>query len=487
MGCDNWPVAQQPGTGPPRASHVNFRVDETGFAAIVARQPPIERRKNKRLTAKNLLNSRNGRFLTFGILYISEGIPFGFTSIAMVAFMRQEGVSLEQIGAFVGAMFLPWAFKWAWAPLIDLIKLPRLGGRRAWILFCTVMMIVTLMITASIDFVANFELLLAMIVLNNIFCATQDVAIDSLAVHALQEEERGRGNGIMFGGQYLGITLGGGAAIWVYGHYGFQVALTYVSALLFLNLLFVVFFVRDPLADPTAEREDDIIRKLVTNMISFVKVTYASFWQSGPGPKLGVAMALLPCGAMALGYAMLNTIQVDYGLEESQIAQANIYNTVAGAIGCLIGGWIGDRFGLKKTLATAFILTTLPTLFLASQIQLHGLQAVPLATLFGVIIAHGLFFGMAFGVRPAIFMGMTNPAVAATQFTAFMGMGNLAISIGNYWQGIVAERFDYATVLVLDSLIVLLPLSLIPFLRNRETEEEPVMAGAELAYSAVKD
>ncbi len=31
----------------------------------------------------NLLESRKGRFLTFGLLYISEGIPYGFTSTAM--------------------------------------------------------------------------------------------------------------------------------------------------------------------------------------------------------------------------------------------------------------------------------------------------------------------------------------------------------------------------------------------------------------------
>jgi len=37
----------------------------------------------------NLLHSRNGRFLTFGLLYVSEGIPYGFTSVAMVAFMHQ--------------------------------------------------------------------------------------------------------------------------------------------------------------------------------------------------------------------------------------------------------------------------------------------------------------------------------------------------------------------------------------------------------------
>jgi PAT family beta-lactamase induction signal transducer AmpG len=59
--------------------------------------------------SKNLLNTRKGRFFTFGMLYISEGIPYGFTSTAMVAFMRTQGLSLEQIGTFVAALFLPWA------------------------------------------------------------------------------------------------------------------------------------------------------------------------------------------------------------------------------------------------------------------------------------------------------------------------------------------------------------------------------------------
>ena len=78
---------------------------------------------------------------------------------------------------------------------------------------------------------------------------------------------------------------------------------------------------------------------------------------------------------------------------------------------------------------------------------------MPREVFYSIVIAHGLFFGMSFGVRNAIFMGMTNPAIAATQFTAFMGMSNLAISFANYWQGAVAERIDYATVFYLDALI----------------------------------
>jgi PAT family beta-lactamase induction signal transducer AmpG len=427
--------------------------------------------------SKDLLSSSNGRLLTFGLLYISEGIPYGFTSTAMVAFMRTEGLSLSQIGTFVAALFLPWAFKWAWAPLIDLVKLRRFGGRKAWILFCTTMMMVTLLITAAVDFVANFQLLLMMIVLNNFFCATQDVAIDSLAVSTLKEGERGRGNGFMFGGQYLGIALGGGGAVFVFGFWGFNITLLYISSMLLLSWLFILFFVRDPdVAQRVGPGNGNAMLELRKSLISFMRVLYASFLKSGTGPKLGLIFSLLPTGAMALQYAVLGTIEVDYGLTQTQIAQISIANTVFSALGCLIGGVLGDRFGLKRIVGIFYFLTVMPTLLLATQISQLGLQNVPLHILYGVIVTHGLLFGMSYGVKNGIFMGMTNPAVGATQFTAFMAMSNLAISIANFWQGNVAEQFDYATVLYLDALLVVFPLLLIPFLRNREENPQPVLA-----------
>ena len=421
---------------------------------------------------KNLLDTRNGRFLAFGLLYVSEGIPYGFTSVAMVAFMRQHGIGLDFIGAFSAALFLPWAFKWAWAPLIDLIRLDRWGGRRAWIVFCTSMMLVTLLVVGNIDAEQHFQWLLAAVIVHNVFCATQDVAIDSLAVSTLQVDERARGNGFMFGGQYLGIMLGGGAAVFVTGLVGFHGALGYVAALSALNLVFVLLFVHDPHVRPAGRRQAHFMRALVAHFTGFVKEVYASFWKSGRGPILGTAFALLPCGAMALAYAILSTIQVDYGLDETQIAQLQIFNTIASAVGCLLGGFIGDRYGTKRTVATGFALTSLVTFGLATQISHAGLTAVAPGYFYGSIVAHGFFFGMAYGSRNAIFMSMTNPVVAATQFTAFMGMSNLAISIGNYWQGMVAEHMGYAQALYIDAAIALAVICLIPFLRGREETEE---------------
>ena len=155
-----------------------------------------------------LLESRNGRLSTFGILYISEGIPYGFTSIALVTFLRQNGLALDQIGLLVATLYIPWTFKFAWAPIIDLIKLNHFGGRKAWILGCQVMMIISLMMIIIFDFKSEFNLLLILMFVHNVFCATQDVAIDSLAVTTLKPDERASGNGFMFGGQYFGIALG---------------------------------------------------------------------------------------------------------------------------------------------------------------------------------------------------------------------------------------------------------------------------------------
>lgn len=422
--------------------------------------------------AKNMLQSTTGRLLTFGILYISEGIPYGFTSIAMVAYMRIEGMSVEQIGTFVAALFLPWSFKWVWAPLIDICKLHRYGGRKAWILCCTLLMIVTLMIIAVVDYSAHFQLLLLMVVVNNFFCATQDVAIDSLAVSTLREDERGRGNGFMFGGQYLGIALGGGGAVFVIGHWGFDISLFYICGMMFLNLLFIVFFIRDPgiLTEPGGRKAGNIIREFIGTLMNFNRELFASFFRSGIGPRLGLVFTLLPTGAMALSFAILGTIKVDYGLTITQIAQVSVYNTVCSGLGSLVGGFIGDRFGLRKMIGLSYILSTLPTLYLAVQIATVGLVSVPLAGLFGAIMMHGLCYGMCFGLFAAVCMGITNPAVAATQFTAFMAMSNLTMSYTNLWQGVMAERFGYAYTLYLDALLVILPLLLIPFLKSREEE-----------------
>jgi PAT family beta-lactamase induction signal transducer AmpG len=434
------------------------------------------------MAIKNMLDSKKGRFTTFGILYISEGIPLGFAAVAMAAYMRREGMDVAQVGAFVASFYLPWAFKWAWAPLVDLIGLKRIGGRKAWIVICQVLMIVTLFAVAQVDHSKYFDLLITLVIVHNVFAATNDVAIDSLAVNSLLPEERGQGNGFMFGGAYIGQGLGGGGAMFVSELYGFDVSFLYVSLLLSTVLLFTLFFVKDPTASSmVVEKSAEVWKKFKESIGGFLRELHTGFFKSGSGPLVGVFFALLPFGAMALASGVSTTLQVDIGMSDGQIAELNIYSTIVSGLGCVLGGWLADHLGRRKMLAAFYTMTIFPALYIGFMLGGEsGLEGITVQQYFTAALLFYLAMGMHYGTSAAIFMGLTNPAIAATQFTGFMALRNLTISYTNAWQGAAVGAWGYSKMFYIDAALAIIPLLVIPFLAERKTREVPPSAGAPL-------
>jgi MFS family permease len=210
--------------------------------------------------------------------------------------------------------------------------------------------------------------------------------------------------------------------------------------MLLASMTFCLMYIEDPEATlAEAPRRVGALEHFLGVTRQFGKDLYSGVMESGAGPKLGLLFAILPKGAMALAYGLLATLQVDYGLSEAQISQVAIANSAFAGIGCVLGGLLGDKLGVKKVVAFFFTLGAVPTLFLAIQISTVGLSAIPITHFYAAIMLHGLIYGLAYGVQASIFMGLTSPAVAATQFTAYMALSNLSIVIANYWQGQVAD------------------------------------------------
>lgn len=70
----------------------------------------------------NLLGSPRGRLPAFFLLYVTEGIPIGFAATTMATQIQRMGLGPAEIGAFVGALCLPWALKWIAGPFVDVLK-----------------------------------------------------------------------------------------------------------------------------------------------------------------------------------------------------------------------------------------------------------------------------------------------------------------------------------------------------------------------------
>jgi MFS family permease len=435
------------------------------------------------------LATRAGRLTSFFLLYVSEGLPYGFTSIAIATQMRRLGVGPAEIGAFVGALYLPWAFKWIAGPIVDTLTVHRFGPRRFWIVLAQTLMTVSLLAAMPVDMAGHLGLFTALIIVVNVFSATQDVAIDALACDVLPADERGLASGFMFAGQAIGIAFGGGGVLFLTSHMPFRSTFLLVAAAIVLIGIFVSWRLREGSASangaaaPASGAPAPVLGSVAVRLVEFVRATWRAF-ASSRAASLGLIFAVLPMGAMGLGLALRSTLAVELGLSDNRIGLLSVLASVIGAFGCVIGGWLSDHFGRRRTTALFIALMSLPTLAMMLSLSSAGiveavtigpgadaaLRVAPpavIAMFWAAVLIYNLAQGLMYGSSTALFMDITTTRVAATQFTAYMALNNLAISFSAFWQGIAIERFGYPVTLGLDAVVGLVGLAILPYLAMR--------------------
>lgn len=438
----------------------------------------------------NLLATRRGRLAAFFFLYLTEGIPLGFAATAIATQLRRQSVGPAEIGAFVASFYLPWAFKWAFGPFIDVFSSDRWGRRRAWIIGTQVLMAATLLSTMFLSLPAQLGLFTMVLLVHNSFAAMQDVAIDALAVNTLREDERGLANGLMFGGAALGQTVGGSGVLFLSAYTGFQPTFVFVAA----TILAVTVFVVLPMKEPITERvhlAGPRLKAAMGEMKAFAVDAFRSF-VGRRGAFAGLFFTLLPPGAMCLGLALQSNLAVELGLSDDEVAWLNVWSTVINAGFCVFGGWLSDRYGRRRMLALFIAGTVLPVLYLMMELQAHGWvmpvdpnmpnrPAVPpelVMALWVATLTYNVFNGLMYGTRSAIMMDVTNPRVAATQFTAYMALANLAIAFSAGWQGISIEALGYPKTMLIDVIFGLACILLIPLLGRIDATQAATPDGA---------
>ena len=150
------------------------------------------------------------RIVVLCVLYVAQGIPFGFLTVTLAAALAAEGLSVGQIGRIFALGTIPWAFKWIWGPFVDRFGSARFGRRRPWILAAQTGMLLTLLGMWFIpDPTSQLALLGGLVVAHNVFNSLQDVCVDALAVDLLPPRDRGKASGLMYGSKYFGTAIGG--------------------------------------------------------------------------------------------------------------------------------------------------------------------------------------------------------------------------------------------------------------------------------------
>ncbi len=401
-----------------------------------------------------------GKLGLLGTLYLSQGLPYGFFVQALPVMMREQGVSLEDIG-LASLLALPWALKFMWAPLVDGLGWPRVGRRRSWILPLQGLSIVTLALLAGVDPTAGLALVLAGVFVVNLLSATQDIATDGLAVTVLQPEERGLGNGLQVAGYRVGMIIGGGLLLVVHDRLGWP--------LVFVSMAGVLALASVPIGLYREARPAGVERGGEGEGEGEGGVDWRSLLRfvQRPGGALWLVVIAGYKAGVHFGTGMLGPMLSDLGLSLEQIGLLKgTAGFIAGLAGALAGGALVNALGRWRALISFALLQAVAVAAFA----LPMLMTPTTGLLYAVVIGEHFASGMATAALFTMMMDAATPEAAGSDYTLQASAVVLASIVAAALSGYSAEALGYTAHFVLSGALALLALLPVFIAMSRERD-----------------
>jgi len=347
------------------------------------------------------------------LLGFSGGLPLMLTSQTLQAWLTSMKVDRSVI-ADLNAIGLAYTLKFLWAPLLDRYQLPFLGRRRGWLLVFQLLLVVTIASLGLIDPRAQPLELALLAIAVAFFSASQDIIIDAYKADILAPHERGAGSAMYVLGYRVALLLSYTLALIMADHMPWHIVYAIMAAAMVIGVA-TTLFVDEPAQIQTPPR----------TLAMALVLPFREFWQ-----RLGASGLALVIGFAALyrfgdyfAQAQLQPfLQTETGFSLTEIGV--VYKGVgfAGlAIGGLFGGTLIARFGLRRMLVTFGVLAAVTNLLYAwLAIAGHSMPVFCTA----VFVDH---LSMALGTTAflAVLMGVTSPAVSATQFALLTSLSSI--------------------------------------------------------------
>ena len=354
----------------------------------------------------------------FGLLVMPFGLIVGFSDNALSYLLGEHGWSTVVIGGVVALVGLPHAWKFLWAPALDLGT-----KRKTWFLASVVVGALGLAVAALLPLDENarvgafssLEILTAVVLVAEAAAATSTAAVDALMAITLPNDKKGAAAGWSMAGNVGGTGIGGAAITWLMVHVHHPLLRGGSIAALILACGLPAFIIRE--RQPVRHPALPAMRHLVTDVWATIRSREG--WT-------GLAICLTPVGTGSL-MKLFGKVSQEYiadpVVREHTVELVNgLMGGFVGALGSLLCGYLADRMNRRLL----YILGGLATAFSAVGMAL----APATATSFTVgCLSYSFFNGVCYAAFAAFVLEMIGhgPGVT-TKYALFVGTSNFAIS-----------------------------------------------------------
>jgi PAT family beta-lactamase induction signal transducer AmpG len=366
------------------------------------------------------------------LLYFCQGLPWGFATIALLSMLSEAGHPKSATAAILAFATLPWTFKFFWAPMIDSLRMPSLGIRRPWIIIAQSCMALTLLgavTSGQFESLETLTYLAWVFFVHNCFASLQDVATDALAIDLLEDNERGRVNGMMWGSKILGIAVGGAGMATVIASSSIQTAVLVQVCILLAVLALVIAWRERPgerLLPWSPGSPQGNVKRSIGFLTTLRELKRALSTRT-------TAMLVLVGVTFVVSEGLYDPVTTEFfiqhlGWTAERFAQIQGTLGVAAELsGALLGGFLCDRFGQRRIAVIGVLMSgaTLLTFSLTSNSWDQSWYPHVL-----LLPAFRSFMAMATVSMFSLYMKVSWTKAAATQFTLYMTMNNIG-----YWFG----------------------------------------------------
>ncbi|MGQ9844350.1 MAG: MFS transporter [Spirochaetota bacterium] len=397
-------------------------------------------------------NYRIYGFIILFLLYLTQGIPFGFQVTALPVLFRQSGVSLTMIG-FSSLLALPWMLKIVWAPLVDRFWIVTFGRRKSWLLPLQMMMFVSAYSATYVDITLNPVLFAATIFVMNFCASIQDIAVDGLAIDILKDNDLGYGNAIQVVGYKIGMLISGGFLVWLSAYLSWSAVFYVICGIVVIPVLLLIPY-KENVATQT------IVKYITINDI-FLHIIKAV-------KQHGIVMIFLLIATYKTGETLIDGMfkpfLIDQGFSASQIGLwQGIYGMAASIVGSIIGGVLASRCGIFNGLWVSLLVRFIP---LCGE-WYCTLKFPSRELIIMVTIAEHFFGGMLTTAMFAFMMYTVDKIIGATQYTMLATIEVIGKSPGMWFSGLLADTFGYSNLFVLGIILSIVPILLFIMVKKR--------------------
>jgi PAT family beta-lactamase induction signal transducer AmpG len=372
----------------------------------------------------------------------TSGMPLYVLIQLVPAWLKDGGVSLTEIGLFA-LVGIPYAWKFAWAPLMDRWIPPFLGRRRGWMLICQLALVLSIGTLGAFEPERSTWLIAWLAVALAFFSASQDVAVDAYRREILPDEELGLGNAIHVQAYRISGLVPGALALVLADILPWSTVFWITASFMAIGVV-MTLAVTEPKSElPTGTG----LREAILD--PFFEYLTRRGW-SGVLLVLGFMFLYKLGDNMATALATPFYLEVGFSMTQIGLVAKNAALWPA-IFGGLAGGLIMIKVGINRALwlfGVVQVVSILGFALLASSGPVLWLLAV-------VIGFEYLGVGLGTAAFTAFIARETSRTYAATQFALFTALAAVPRTFANASTGIIVDHVGWVNFFLICAMLAI--------------------------------